>query len=431
MKSALETLSPTRVKLTIEAPFGDLTDHFAKAYKEIAGKVTIPGFRKGKVPTHLIDQRVGRAAILDEAINIAIPSLYMEAAREHEVRVIGRPEVDITELVDNEKLAFTIEVDVRPKLDLPSLEGIKLTVDPVEVSEKDIDEQVEALRIRFGTLTTVEKTVESGDFVSIDLIARIDGKEVDGGSANNLSYEVGTDRMIPGLDAALIGLNATESKIFKSELYGTEVGQLADVEVKLNSVKHRELPPLDDSFAELASEFDTLAQLRDDVKSRLERLKSLEQGTQARDKLLEYLLENTNVPLPEKYIEAEVNAHLEPEGRLEDAAHRVEVESDVRKSLTNNFLLDSIVDAEKVDVSEAELTEFIIRSAMRYGMPPEQFAQEVAQAGQISSLVADVARTKALAVILEQCKVVDTKGKAVDLEALRPPAAIESAPAEN
>jgi trigger factor len=431
VKSALETLSPTRVKLTIEAPFGDLTDHFAKAYKEIAGKVTIPGFRKGKVPSHLIDQRVGRAAVLDEAINIAIPALYMEAAREHEVRVIGRPEVDITELVDNEKLAFTIEVDVRPKLDLPSLEGIKLTVDPVDVSEKDIDEQVDALRIRFGTLTTVEKTVESGDFVSIDLIARIDGKEVDGGSANNLSYEVGTDRMIPGLDAALVGLNATESKIFKSELYGTEVGQLADVEVKLNSVKHRELPPLDDSFAELASEFDTLAQLRDDVKSRLERLKSLEQGTQARDKLLEYLLENTNVPLPEKYIEAEVHAHLEPEGRLEDAAHRVEVESDVRKSLTNNFLLDSIVDAEKVDVSEAELTEFIIRSAMRYGMPPEQFAQEVAQAGQISSLVADVARTKALAVILEQCKVVDTKGKAVDLEALRPPAAIESAPAEN
>ena len=431
MKSALETLSPTRVKLTIEAPFGDLTDHFAKAYKEIAGKVTIPGFRKGKVPSHLIDQRVGRAAVLDEAINIAIPVLYMEAAREHEVRVIGRPEVDITELVDNEKLAFTIEVDVRPKLDLPSLEGIKLTVDPVDVSEKDIDEQVDALRIRFGTLSTVEKTVESGDFVSIDLIARIDGKEVDGGSANNLSYEVGTDRMIPGLDAALVGLNATESKIFKSELYGTEVGQLADVEVKLNSVKHRELPPLDDSFAELASEFDTLAQLRDDVKSRLERLKSLEQGTQARDKLLEYLLENTNVPLPEKYIEAEVHAHLEPEGRLEDAAHRVEVESDVRKSLTNNFLLDSIVDAEKVDVSEAELTEFIIRSAMRYGMPPEQFAQEVAQAGQISSLVADVARTKALAVILEQCKVVDTKGKAVDLEALRPPAAIESAPAEN
>ena len=431
MKSALETLSPTRVKLTIDAPFGDLTDHFAKAYKEIAGKVTIPGFRKGKVPSHLIDQRVGRAAILDEAINIAIPALYMEAAREHEVRVIGRPEVDITELVDNEKLAFTIEVDVRPKLDLPSLEGIKLTVDPVEVSEKDIDEQVEALRIRFGTLTTVEKTVESGDFVSIDLIARIDGKEVDGGSANNLSYEVGTDRMIPGLDAALVGLNATESKIFKSELYGTEVGQLADVEVKLNSVKHRELPPLDDSFAELASEFDTLAQLRDDVKSRLERLKSLEQGTQARDKLLEYLLENTNVPLPEKYIEAEVNAHLEPEGRLEDEVHRVEVETDVRKSLTSNFLLDSIVDAEKVDVSEAELTEFIIRSAMRYGMPPEQFAQEVAQAGQISSLVADVARTKALAVILEQCKVVDTKGKAVDLEALRPPAAIESAPAED
>ena len=423
MKSAVEQLSPTRVRLTVDAPFADLEPHFAKAYKEIANKVSIPGFRKGKIPAALIDQRVGRAAVLDEAINIALPQLYISAAQEHDVRVLGRPEVDIKELVDNEKLSFTVEVDVRPKLELPNLDGITLTVDPVEIADAEIDEQVESLRIRFGTLTTVEKKAENGDFVSLNLIARVDGEVVDGGTANNISYEVGSDKMLPGLDEALHGMNAGETKTFQTELFGGEPGsggQAGDVEVTLNAVKKRELPPLDDSFAALASEFETLEELRNDFKTRLERVKTLEQGAQARDLLVEELLAKVEIPIPESYVLAETEEHLKGEGRESDDAHRAEVDSDLRKSLTNNFLLDAIVDQEKVEVSEEELSEFIVRTSMRYGMSPDQFANEVAKAGQLSSLVADVARSKALAVVLGRAKIVDKNGKAVDIEALRP-----------
>lgn len=423
MKSAVEILSPTRVRLTIDAPFADLEPHFAKAYKEIASRVSIPGFRKGKIPAALIDQRVGRAVVLDEAINIALPQLYISAAQEHDVRVLGRPEVDIKELVDNEKLSFTVEVDVRPKLELPNLDGIKLTVDAVEITDAEIDEQVESLRIRFGTLTTVEKKVENGDFVSLNLIARVNGEVVDGGTANNISYEVGSDKMLPGLDDALQGMNAGEAKTFQAELFGGEPGsggEFGDVEVTLNAVKKRELPALDDSFAALASEFETLDELRADFKTRLERVKALEQGAQARDLLVEELLAKVEIPIPESYVLAETEEHLKGEGRESDDAHRTEVDSDLRKSLKNNFLLDAIVDQEKVEVGEEELSEFIVRTSMRYGMAPDQFANEVAKAGQLSSLVADVARSKALAVVLGRAAIVDKNGKSVDIEALRP-----------
>jgi len=423
VKSAVEILSPTRVRLTVDAPFSELEPHFAKAYKEIANKVSIPGFRKGKIPAALIDQRVGRAVVLDEAINIALPQLYVAAAQEHDVRVLGRPEVDIKELVDNKKLSFTVEVDVRPKLELPDLSEIKLTVDPVEITDAEIDEQVESLRIRFGTLTTVEKKAESGDFVSLNLIAKVNGEVVEGGTANNISYEVGSDKMLPGLDDALAGMAAGETKSFQTELFGGEPGSggaVGDVEVTLNAVKKRELPALDDSFAALASEFETLEELRADFKTRLERVKSLEQGAQARDLLVEELLAKVEIPIPESYVLAETEEHLKGEGRESDDAYRAEVDSDLRKSLKNNFLLDAIVDQEKVEVSEEELSEFIVRTSMRYGMAPDQFANEVAKAGQLSSLVADVARSKALAVVLGRATIVDKNGKSVDIEALRP-----------
>jgi len=423
VKSAVEILSPTRVRLTVDAPFSELEPHFAKAYKEIANKVSIPGFRKGKIPAALIDQRVGRAVVLDEAINIALPQLYVAAAQEHDVRVLGRPEVDIKELVDNKKLSFTVEVDVRPKLELPDLSEIKLTVDPVEITDAEIDEQVESLRIRFGTLTTVEKKAESGDFVSLNLIAKVNGEVVEGGTANNISYEVGSDKMLPGLDDALAGMAAGETKSFQTELFGGEPGSggaVGDVEVTLNAVKKRELPALDDSFAALASEFETLEELRADFKTRLERVKSLEQGAQARDLLVEELLAKVEIPIPESYVLAETEEHLKGEGRESDDARRAEVDSDLRKSLKNNFLLDAIVDQEKVEVSEEELSEFIVRTSMRYGMAPDQFANEVAKAGQLSSLVADVARSKALAVVLGRATIVDKNGKSVDIEALRP-----------
>ena len=420
MKSAVEKLSPTRVKLSIDVPFADLKPHIDGAYKSLSEKITIPGFRKGKVPSAMIDQRVGRGAVLDEAINAAIPSFYSQAAKDNDVLVIGRPTVEITELKDNEKLAFTIEVDIRPDIALPNFSEIKLEVDDVKVTDADIDEQVQALRTRFGTLTTVEKAVTKGDFVTIDLVATKDGQLLDGGTANDLSYEVGSASMIDGLDEALIGLSTGGEKSFETALVGMAEGETGSVKVSVKAVKERELPPIDDAFAKLASEFETLAELKADLTTRLTRLKEMEQGAQARDLLVEKLISSVDIPLPAEIIEAEVNDHLEKEGRLEDDKHRAEVNEEVKSTITREFLLDSIVKAESVAVNESELTEYLVRAASRYGMTPDQFIKEVSQAGQVTTMVAEVARAKALAQVLGRVKVVDKSGKKVDLEALAP-----------
>ena len=420
MKSTIETLSPTRVRLDIEVAYSEMTTHVADAYKKVATQVNIPGFRKGKVPASMIDQRVGRGTVLDEAINAALPDFYGQAAREHTVAVIGRPVVDVKEFVDNEKLVFTVEVDVRPEVTLPDFSKIEVEVDDVTVSDADIDEQIESLRTRFGTLTTVERVVANGDFATLDMNAFINGETVEGGQANDLSYEVGSDKMIPGLDEILIGMAVGETKRFETQLVGQQEGEKGEVEATVKAVKERELPPVDDAFAKLASEFDTLAELREDFRVRLGRVKKMEQGTQARDRLVEKLLADLDIPVPDTLVELEVNDHLEGEGRLEDAVHRAEVDGEVRASLKSDFLLDALVQSEDVQVTEIELTEYLVRTSQRYGMAPQQFAEELQKAGQISQLVAEVTRAKALASVLGRITVKDASGAVIDLEALRP-----------
>ena len=340
MKSAVETISPTRVKLAIEVPFEELKPYIDGAYKTLATKINIPGFRKGHVPAAMIDQRVGRAAVLDEAINSSLSPMYAAALKEQNVYVIGRPTIDITKLVDNEMFSFTAEVDVRPELKLPNFSEITLTVEDVVVSDDEVAEQVDLLRKRFGTLSTVEKAIANGDFVTIDLKATIDGKEVEGGTANDISYEVGTNRMVDGLDEALAGLSAGESKRFDTQLVGQQENEKGEVEVTVKAVKHQDLPELNDEFAKLASEFETLVELRTDIQTRLERVKHLEQGAHARDLLVEKLIADVEIPLPTNVIEDEVNDHLEKEGRLEDDVHRKEVTEEVTKSLTQEILYD-------------------------------------------------------------------------------------------
>ena len=418
VKSAVESISATRVRISIDVDFNDLEPHVKRAYQSISERIVIPGFRKGKVPRAMIDQRVGRGAVLDEAINNALPEFYTQAARENDVLVVGRPTVDIKELKDNELVKFEVEVDVRPEVTLPDFSKIEISVDDVAVADKDVEEQIEALRIRFGTLTTVEKDAASGDFVSIDLVARVDGKDVEGGSANNISYEVGSNRMIDGLDAALEGMKVNESKKFNTQLVGMQEGETGEVEVTLKAVKKRELPDLNDDFAKLASEFETLKELEADVRERLKRLKAMEQGAQARDNLLKMLLDTVEIPVPENLVSDEVHDHLEKENRLEDETHRKEVTEEITRSVRGDFLLDAIVKAEEVQVSEAELTEYLIRTAARYQMTPDQFAQQITQAGQVATLMAEVARTKGLAIALERVKVKDASGNVVDLSAL-------------
>ena len=370
----------------------------------------------------MIDQRVGRGTVIDEAINSALPEFYGKAAREHSVAVIGRPEVDVKEFVDNEKLVFTVEVDVRPEVKLPDFSKITIEVDDVKVADSDVDEQIESLRTRFGTLTTVDRVVKTGDFATLDLTAFIDGAEVDGGQANDISYEVGSGKMIDGLDDALVGMGVNEVKQFDTKLVGQKDGEKGEVKVTVKAVKERELPPVDDAFAKLASEFDTLAELKEDFVVRLERVKKMEQGAQARDRLVEKLLAENEIPVPDNLVELEVNDHLEGEGRMEDAEHRAEVDGQVRSSLKSDFLLDAIVQAEDVQITEIELTEYLVRTSQRYGMAPQQFAEELQKAGQIQQLVAEVTRAKALASVLGRITVKDASGNVVDLEALAPKA---------
>ena len=423
MKSSVEVLSPTRVRLDVEVAYSELEPHVANAYKKVAAQVNIPGFRKGKIPASMIDQRVGRGTVIDEAINTALPEFYGQAAREHKVAVIGRPEVDVKEFVDNDKLVFTVEVDIRPEVVLPDFSKITIEVDDVKVEDSDVDEQIESLRTRFGTLTTVEREIKMGDFATLDMTAFIDGAEVDGGQANDISYEVGSDKMIDGLDEILIGMKAGDVKQFETQLVGQQEGEKGEVKATVKAVKERELPPVDDAFAKLASEFDTLAELKADFVVRLERVKKMEQGAQARDRLVEKLLADNEIPVPDNLVELEVNDHLEGEGRMEDAEHRAEVDGQVRSSLKSDFLLDAIVQAEDVQITEIELTEYLVRTSQRYGMAPQQFAEELQKAGQIQQLVAEVTRAKALASVLGRITVKDASGNVIDLEALAPKAA--------
>jgi trigger factor len=439
VKSSVENLSPTRVKLAVEVPFSELKSSLDEAYRSIAAQVRVPGFRPGKVPARIIDQRIGRAAVLEEAINKALPKAYSDAVRETGVKALGQPEIEVTQLEDNDHVAFTAEVDVRPEITVPAYSGLAVTVSDAVVTDEEVQEQFDALRARFGTLKGVERPVQSGDFVSLDLVASVNGEQVDGGSAQGLSYEVGSGNLIEGLDEAIIGKSAGDQTSFSSTLaYGEHAGEQGEITVTVNSVKERELPEPDDEFAQLASEFDTVDELRADLRTRLDRIKTLGQGSEARDKVLELLVAQTEVPLPESSVKAEIEwrehdvvhqlghddtafeRYLETEGKTREQ-FTAELREVAEKSVKTQFILDSIADAEAVSVSDAELTEYIVRQAQRYGMQPQEFADQIVQAGSIAALVADVRRNKALATVLESASVTDTAGNKVDLSALSTP----------
>jgi trigger factor len=421
VKSAVETLNPTRVKLTVEVPFDELKPSLDAAYKTIGSQINVPGFRAGKVPARIIDQRVGRGAVLQEAVNDALPRFYGQAVEENKIRPLGQPDVDVTEVPaeEGQDLKFTIEVDVRPELTLPDYEGLPIEVDAVdgEAATAEVETRMTALRQRFGTLTGVERPAATGDFVSMDLVATIGEDEID--SAKGISYEIGSGNMIDGLDDALVGMAALEASTFTAPLSGGEhEGKDAVINVTVQSVKERVLPELDDEFAQLASEFDTLEELQADVQSQAERAKKMEQGVQARDRILEHLLDTIEIPVPDAIVEAEVTQHLEGESRLEDDEHRAEVTENTRKAMRSQFLLDAIAEKEQVSVGQPELIEYLMMSAQQYGMDPNDFAKAVDEGGQIPAMVAEVARRKALAAVLEKANIVDTNGKKIDLNEL-------------
>jgi trigger factor len=431
VKTDVEELSPTRVKLTIEVPFEELKASLDKAYREVAKQVRIPGFRPGRVPPRVIDARIGRSAVLEQAVNEAVPELYNKAVAEHEVVPLGQPDVEITTLDDGKELAFTAEVDIRPSFELPDLEQLSVTVDNAEVDPDQVEEYLRALRERFASLKTVDRPVQTGDFVSIDLAATIDGEAVDDAQASGVSYEVGTESMLDGLDEALAGMSAGESGTFTAELAGgTQAGKTADVLVSVNSVKVKELPDLDDEFAQSASEFDTVGELRAATRKQLEALRRQGQAGQARERLLDELIERIDIPLPEGIIKSEIEARrqslrdqleragLSMQSYLESADTTLakldeDFGADARRSVKAGFILDKIATQEELSVTNEQLGEFVTEQAYRMGVAPDRLAQQLTDNGQLPAVVADVLRGNALTVLAERARVIDQAGRPV------------------
>jgi trigger factor len=436
VKSAVESLNPTRVRLTIEVPFAELKPDLDNAYREIGRQVRVSGFRPGKVPARILDQRVGRGAVLEQAMQGAVPRLYGDALRANEVQVIGQPEVEVTKFADGDELVFTAEVDVRPEIDLPEYTGLAITVDDVEVSDAEIDEQLATLRERFATLTSVIRPVAIGDYVSLDLVATVDGQEMPGSTATGLSYKVGSNDLMPGLDEAILGSSEGETRTFDSELTrGDYAGRTSQVAVTIRGVKEKDLPAFDDDFAKTASEFDTIEEMRADARARMAVMKRIDQGVQARDRVLETLLERVDVPLPESLLQSEIQwrqqnidtqlaqAGITKEDYLsagdrttEDLA--AEIAESAREAVKSQFVLEAVAGKEGVGVSDAELTDHIVRRARQLNMAPDVFARQVVDAGGLATIATEVVRGKALALILERAVISDASGRPVDLEAV-------------
>ena len=419
MKSAVENLEPTRVKVTVEVPFEEIKAQVDAAYREVAQQINVPGFRRGRVPARIIDQRVGRGMVLEQAVNEALPDLFREAMVSNDLRPLGQPEISVSELPAvtgplGGQLVFDVEVDVRPEISLPKLSAISLQVDSADVSDEDVEARLTSLRERFGSLVGVDRAIENDDFVVVDLVATVDGEEAE--SVSGVSYQVGSKKMIEGLDEALVGLTAGESATFATTLVAGEYAdRQAEVTVTATEVKVRELPEANDDFAQIASEFDTLDELREDLKVAVGRDQKVNQAEQARGLLLDNLRETVEFPLPGRLIDAEIAAHLEREGKALDDPHGEEIREDTERMLRDQLLLDVLSERYDVQVEQDELLQFLFSAAQQYGVDPGQFIQAADQNGQIPAFVAEVSRNKSISRALRYVSVTDSSGAAVDL----------------
>jgi trigger factor len=445
VKSTVERLTPTRVRISVEVPFTELQGDFDRAYKQLAKQVRLPGFRPGKAPAKLLEARVGRGAVLEQVVNDALPVRYSEAVTTEDLRPLGQPDIEVTRIEDGEELVFTAEVDVRPDIELPNLDELTISVDPIEVTDEEIDAELQGLRARFGTLKGVERPAQTGDFVSIDLSASVNGEDIPDGKTEGLSHEIGSGQLIEGLDEAIVGLADGESAVFTTKLLaGEHAGQDADVTVTVKSIKERELPEADDEFAQMASEFDTITELRENLTEQVQRVKRIHQAEKIRDSTLETLLELVEVPLPEAIVQAQVDSALHnaihpldhDEAKFAEAleaqgSSREKFDTDNReaaeKAVKTQLLMDAISDDLEIQVAESDLSERLVLMSRQYGVEPQQLIQLLQQNNQLPAIFADVRRGLAVAAVVEAATVTDTDGNVVDTtEFFGPPTGSDS-----
>lgn len=420
MKISVRNLEPTKVKLTVTVEPEELNPYLDAARKEIAKQVNVPGFRKGHVPGKIIDQRIGFAAVAGEAVNDAVPELYSKALDEKKIRPMAQPEFDVQDVPqsanDETKLKFTATVERRPDIELPEIDGLEIAISKPEVKDEDVDKRLETLRQRFGTLVGVDRPAAKGDFANIDLTAEIDGETVD--SQEGVSYELGSNTMLNGLDEALDGLSAGEETTFEGTLEaGEHEGQKATVKVKVNSVKAEELPELDDEFASEASEFDTLDELKADIRKAAAQDAEGRQATEARDAFIAKLQEGLEIPVPKgvkaNMVEEQLKG-LTPDPEKATKEQKAQAEETVEKDLRDQMVLDALAEKLDVQVSQSDVFNFLASIAQQYGMDPNNFIQAIIKNGQLGSAVQEVARSKGLLAGMRAVKFT-ADGEVVDL----------------
>ena len=408
MKTSVDKLSDTRAKLTVTVPFDELGPEIDQAYKAIAQQVNIPGFRRGKAPRQLIDARFGRGPILEQVVNDMLPTRYETAVTENDLKVIGQPEIDITKIEDNDFVEFTAEVDIRPEIEVPDFSTISVEVPALKIDDEAIDEELDNLRARFGELKDTRRKLKKGDFAIIDLEAIIDGEKIEEASTEGITYEIGRDDLIEGLDKAIKGLKTGEEAEFTSEIqFGEHKGDEATIKVTVQQSKERKLPELDEEFVQMASEFDTVEELRESTKNQLEENKKAQQAADIRDEILKAALEQTKFELPQAVVDEQVHnqlhqilgqmAHdenafaqmLEAQGTTREEFDK-ESREQAEESVRTQLFLDAVADQEEPEVSQQELTDHILFTAQSYGMDPNQFIQQLQSNGQIANLFSDV-----------------------------------------
>ena len=431
MKSTIERESPTRVNLTIEVPFAELETQIAEAYQRISKKVNIPGFRKGKTPRQLIDQHVGRETVLEEAINAALPQIYANALDENKLHAISRPNLNVTDLVDGQKVVVAATIDVRPDFETPEFTTLSATVDDLPINDEDVDRQLEQLRNRFASLSPVDRASKSGDVLTLDIAATVDGVPADEFSAKALTYQLGTDGLVPGADEALTGATVGSQNILKfTAEQGPNAGKEIELATEVIGVKERILPAADDDFAALASEFDTYGELRDDVRKRLEFVARIQQRQQGRALVLADLLTKVEIPVPDDILAAEVERVIQRDPERE--AQRDEITKEVRNTLVSNMILDKVAEQIGVAVTDTDVAAWLVNQAPRFGVSPEQLAKALSESGEVRVAYSDIRRGKALDHIAALATVVDKSGAKIDMneEELPKPVAAKSADSE-
>lgn len=453
MKTSIETIDPVQVKLTVEVEPKRVKQAFDRAARELAKQVDIPGFRKGKVPRRLLEQRFGAGVIAQTAMEDALSSYYAEAVQAEDLQPIAQPEVDVETFDETEGCVFTATVEVRPDFDPPDHTGIGVSFPEWDVDDDEVDQQLASMRERFAEVDEVERPAKVGDLVTLDLEVEVDGAKLEDATVDDALYEVGSEGVTPQLDEEVVGKEAGDTFTYEDVLpeeYPEHGGEQATFHVSVKDVREKTLPALDDDFATSASEFDTIAELRADLQRSLTRRKVEQAQHELRGRILEAYLARVDVPLPPAMVEQEAANRLhEVEHQAERfgmsvedllAAQGLSAEEHAEQARTQatgsvkaQLVLDTLATKIEPDLAPADIDREIVRHAQANGVAPDEIARIIQEQGSLPALIGDIVRRKTIDAIVAAADIDGgpSDEELIELGLLEDPASVEEAAASD